>query len=303
LMRMEYWEIIHPEDREIVRERGQARMHGQEVPPEYEFRVNTKYGDVRWANATTGVIDFEGSPAIIGTLFDVTDRRRAEEEKVKLYEERIEEEKRHLLEKEKILMDLHDGIGGITTNISILAELGQKARELEQVKKTLATVSRLSKEGISEIRSFMQGLDSKELNWRNLSAELRNQGSNMLDPHGISCALETSVMDGHEQPGSLVWINIIKIYKEALTNVIKHAQAGSVVVKLDINEQRLCLDIHDDGLGCTGDQGAIHGRGLSNMRRRAADIGGTLDINAEQGTQVSFILPLPIKYPVKGIEI
>ena len=44
-----FWEIIHPEDRDMVRERGLARQEGQEVPPSYEFRIVTKDGQERWA--------------------------------------------------------------------------------------------------------------------------------------------------------------------------------------------------------------------------------------------------------------
>lgn len=299
---MEFWEIVHPNYRDLVRERGRARMHGAEEPADYEFKVLTKQGDLRWVSTTAGVIEYEGSPAIIATLFDVTDRKRVEEEKVKLYEERIEEEKRHLLEKEEILMDLHDGIGGITTNVSILSELGQKASDVESIKSTLATISRLSREGITEIRSFMQGLDSRELSWPTMVAELRNQGAKMLDQHHMALSVVTSVCDGLEQPGSFLWINLIKIYKEALTNVIKHSKAGMVAVTLQVTEHQLLLTVQDDGVGCKCDGAKTRGRGLSNMQRRAERLRGSLAVDSQQGTAVRLSLPLPVKYPVRGME-
>jgi PAS domain S-box-containing protein len=300
-LNMEFWEIVHPDFRDLVRERGRARMQGTEEPTDYEFKIVTKYGTPRWVSTTAGIIEYEGSPAIIATLFDITDRKRAEEEKVQIYEERIAEEKRHLLEKEKILMDLHDGIGGITSNISILAELGQKATDLAAVNKTLATISRLSREGISEIRSFMHGLDTKELNWRTLAAELRNQGTSMLEPHNIAFVLESTVHDGNEQPGSLLWVNLFKIYKEALTNVIKHARTGAVKVVFEVSSQRLFLTVEDNGIGWDANRG--NGRGLSNMKRRAEEIGGTMVVLSGRGTRIRVEIPLPIKYPESGIEL
>jgi signal transduction histidine kinase len=66
-------------------------------------------------------------------------------------------------EKEKILKDLHDGIGGLTSNINLLAELAQKNDDLQAVRNSLATISELSRESLSEIRSFIQSLDAKEL--------------------------------------------------------------------------------------------------------------------------------------------
>jgi signal transduction histidine kinase len=205
------------------------------------------------------------------------------------------EENRHIMEKEKILMDLHDGIGGITTNISILSELAQKETDVEGVKKTLVTISQLSREGISEIRSIMYSLDTKELSWRTMASELRIQGANLVEPHSISFTVETRVDDVQEQPTSLVWVNVFKIYKEALTNVIKHARARSVAVMLKVTADGLLLIIQDDGPGRKSKSAG--GRGLSNMWRRAEEIGGRLTLSSESGTRVSLEVPLPIKYP------
>jgi signal transduction histidine kinase len=253
---------------------------------------------VRWATIAAGVIEYEGKPAVIATLFDITDLKQAEAEKVKLYEERIAEEKKHLEEKDKIMMDLHDGIGGITTNISILSALALKTTDLEKIKKTFATIARLSREGVSEIRSFMQSLDAKELNWSTLAAELRRQGSGMVEPHNMSFTFEASVDDIEGQPGSLLWVNLFRVYKEALTNVIKHSQAGSVVVTLKINENSLQLTVRDDGIGWN--EIKKNGRGLSNMRKRAEEVGGCVTLSAENGVRMQLEIPLSAAYPLPG---
>ncbi|HUI68234.1 MAG TPA: PAS domain S-box protein [Nitrospirota bacterium] len=307
LLSMDFWNVLHPDYRGIARERGQARLAGVKFPQEYEFKIITKNGEQRWVNMTAGVIGYQGAPAVMATLFDINARKQAEDEKekfygesVKQYQKRIEEERQHRIEKEKILMDLHDGIGGITTNISILAELAQKTSSLPEIKKTVSIISRLSKEGISEIRGFMHSLDNTDLNWRTLAVELRNQGTNMVESHAITFALETSVDETHEQPGSLLWVNLFKIYKEALTNVIKHSRARNVKAKLQINHEKLLLLIEDDGVGL-GD--GRHGRGLSNMRTRAEELGGRVTILSTSGTQVRVELPLPVKYHDQGMVL
>ena len=74
------WEgIIHPEDRERVRDNGRARLRGESVPRNYEFRIRTKGGEERWVDFTAGTIRYNGEPAVLGTAFDVTDRKRAEQ--------------------------------------------------------------------------------------------------------------------------------------------------------------------------------------------------------------------------------
>jgi PAS domain S-box-containing protein len=297
---MDFWKIIHPEYRELAKERGRACLLGDKLPPEYEFKIITKKGEERWVNMTAGMINYEGEPAVIGTLFDITDRKRAEEEKIRLFEHQIAVEKRHVMEKEKILMDLHDGIGGITTNISILSELAQKAADIEKIKSTLFTISRLSREGISEIRSFMHSLDSRDLNWRTFAAELRSQGINMVEPHGISFTAETDVEEVPEQPGSLLWVNLFKIYKETLTNVIKHSKADAVAVTLKVARDGLLLAVRDNGVW---KESAARGRGLANMEKRAKEIGGKVDCSTGNGTRVSLAVPIPLKYPETGMDL
>lgn len=302
LLQTEFWALVHPEDRALVRERGLARMAGRDVPSEYEFRIVTKYGDERWVNCTAGPIDFEGAPAIIVTLFDITDRKRAEADTLRSFEERIREEARHRKEKEGIMMELHDGVGGITTNISILSELAQKSDNPGFIKSTLATISQLSREGVQEIRSFMRSLDTDELSWHSLAAEIRNQGTSTLEPHGIAFSLETTISDVEEpQPGSLLCVNLFKIYKEALTNVIKHAKATSVRVSLRIAGSRLLLSLEDNGIGL--ENAGTPGRGLLNMKKRAQELGGVLDLSSGNGARMSLELPLRSQRPVRtGVE-
>jgi PAS domain S-box-containing protein len=294
LFSRDFWQIFHPDDRNLMQEHGRVFPAGRRLPGKNEFRVLTKQGEIRWVTIASGGIEYEGRPAVIATMFDITGRKQAEEEKVKLYEERIAEENRHIREKEKIIMDLHDGIGGITTNISILSELAQKETQVEGVKKTLVTIAQLSQEGVSEIRNIMFSLDTKELHWRTMASELRIQGYNLIESHGISFTIETLVDDVQEQPTSLVWVNVLKIYKETLTNVIKHARARSVAVMLKVSADRLLLTIQDDGIGWQSKN--TGGRGLSNMWRRAEEIGGRLTLSSENGTQVGLEVPLPIQY-------
>lgn len=216
---------------------------------------------------------------------EIAERQRIEQEKDKLYNERI-------TEKERLLMDLHDGVGGITTNIFLLSELSQKMQDIESIKKTLTTISQFSQEGISEIRSLMRGLDSNALSWQALAVALRSEGAAIVEPHGIRFTIETAVDDIPMQPGSLLWVNLLRIYKEALTNVIKHAQARSITVTLKVNGHGLVLHVRDDGIGWNGN--AKCGRGSSIMKKRAEDVRGAVTISAlEKGTQVSVGMPIP----------
>ena len=79
LLAMNFWDVVHPDDQETVRERGLARQRGEAAPPRYEFRIVHKSGETRWVDFTAGAVEFGGLPASLGTAFDITGHKRAEE--------------------------------------------------------------------------------------------------------------------------------------------------------------------------------------------------------------------------------
>jgi len=79
LLARNFWDIIHPEFRELVRARGFARQGGAAVPTRYEVKLLTKEGEERWVDVHAGTIDFEGRIAAIVIVLDISDRKQAEE--------------------------------------------------------------------------------------------------------------------------------------------------------------------------------------------------------------------------------
>lgn len=292
--------IIHPDDLGMVRERALARLQGKPAPAQYEFRIVRKSGETRWLMGTFGLIEYEGKSAVISTLLDITDYKESEEDRERLYkenvrnyQEKIDEEKKHQREKEMVLMDIHDGIGGITTNIRLLAETAQKALSRADVNRALTTISDLSREGMSEIRSLMRSLDSQDISWQALLAEMKIQGSLTLEPHNIAFEMVSKVEGDIGEPRTLQYMNLFRVYREALTNIIKHAKAKKVMVELNVGGECFTLAIRDDGQGCGKNAFSGNGRGMSNMKARVAELGGTITITAEAGTCVTVEIPLP----------
>ncbi len=79
LLSMRFWDLVHPDFRDLVRERGLARQRGEDAPAHYEFKVVRKDGQERWADFTASLIEWQGKPAVLGTAFDVTERRQVAE--------------------------------------------------------------------------------------------------------------------------------------------------------------------------------------------------------------------------------
>jgi PAS domain S-box-containing protein len=79
LLEMNFWEVIHPDMRAIVKERGLARLRGSEPPSPYEVKILKKNGGERWVVFSGDTVRFEGRPAVMGIVVDITERKRAEE--------------------------------------------------------------------------------------------------------------------------------------------------------------------------------------------------------------------------------
>ncbi len=89
LLEMSFWDMVHPDFQNLARERGLARQRGDSVPSRYEFKIVAKGGVEKWVDFTAGVIEYEGKPAMLGTAFDITERKQGEEA-LRLFQQAIE---------------------------------------------------------------------------------------------------------------------------------------------------------------------------------------------------------------------
>ncbi len=79
LVRTGLSDYVHPDHRDMVEQRALARLRGEDVPTQYEFKVVTRSGEERWVHASAGRLQLQRGPAIVATFFDITERRLAED--------------------------------------------------------------------------------------------------------------------------------------------------------------------------------------------------------------------------------
>jgi PAS domain S-box-containing protein len=79
LLVMHFWDFVHPDFEELVKERGFARQRGEPLPSRYEVKIVNKCGETRWVDVSVTSIKFKGVPAGLVALLDITERKRAEE--------------------------------------------------------------------------------------------------------------------------------------------------------------------------------------------------------------------------------
>lgn len=79
LVNMNYWDLVHEDHRELAKQRGMARQKGEEVPENYEMKIVTKQGSIKWISYSARVINFNGKPAVIGISVDITESKKYQE--------------------------------------------------------------------------------------------------------------------------------------------------------------------------------------------------------------------------------
>jgi PAS domain S-box-containing protein len=81
---MHFWNIVHPDYRDVVKERGLNRQQGKEMPRAYEFKIITKNGAEKWVSLTGNPIRYEHKPTALISVTDITERKRADEDRIRL---------------------------------------------------------------------------------------------------------------------------------------------------------------------------------------------------------------------------
>lgn len=76
---MNFWDLVHPDYQELIRQRGLARQNGEDVPNRYDFKIISKSGQEIWLDYSAGVTEVEGKTIVIGVAYDISERRQFED--------------------------------------------------------------------------------------------------------------------------------------------------------------------------------------------------------------------------------
>jgi signal transduction histidine kinase len=208
-------------------------------------------------------------------------------------DQREAEREARLREREAMVQELHDGLGGLASNIALAAGIAQRADSPAPVRQALGTIERLAGEALSEIRGFMDSLDSRDADWGSFAADLCAAMGRRAEAQGLVFEADVRIDPDAAAPAPALRLNLRRLCQEAVTNVVKHAGARHVRLTLRVAGGRLHLAVADDGcgLGRPPAAGGGRSRGLEGMRRRARQLGGTLSVEGNNGTTVTLALP------------
>lgn len=195
-------------------------------------------------------------------------------------------------ERRRLRRDLHDGLGPKMAGQALILEAVRDSLEPGSPNRVLLDhLIDDSQATVAEIRQLVHGLRPPALDDLGLVGAIRALASQFE-----SGKLHMTVILPDDLPmlPAAVEVAAYRIIQEALTNVVRHAKARACTVRVIMNQQSLEIEISDDGTGLSPNRQA--GIGLSSMRERAEEIGGSLriDTQSQVGTRVHTRLPLTL---------
>jgi two-component system sensor histidine kinase DesK len=199
--------------------------------------------------------------------------------KLQLAHEEIEQLAK-VAERERIARDLHDVLGHTLSVIVLKSELAGRLITANPQRATaeMADVETIARKALSEVREAITGYRAE-----GLSAEIKRAQS-VLDAAGVTLLCEENPPALHPTEETVLALAL----REAVTNVVRHAQASQCIMRFVTYEGKTTLVVEDNGRGGVRQEG----NGLRGMRERIEAIGGRFAIDSAQGTRLTIELPL-----------
>jgi PAS domain S-box-containing protein len=293
--------LIHPDDLDRARHVNTGVSRGDR-PYEVEFRLRHKDGHyVPVLSRGYPVRREPDGPVvrIVGTHFDLTERKQAEEARER---ERSERARTELLgrmvfaqedERRRIAREMHDQFGEQLTALGLRIRMLKDAAG-ENLSPLVEALEHVAQQLDRDVDHLVWELRPTALDDLGLRAALANYVQDWSLRVGVSAELHTAGLTNDRLP-SEVETTLYRIAQEALNNIAKHARAGHVEIILERRPDHVSLIVVDDGVGFDPGEmdGERRGFGLLGMQERAALVGATLEIESAPGEGTTILVRMP----------
>jgi PAS domain S-box-containing protein len=297
--------FIHPDDRDLVFRTVANAIKNRESYSFYHRGLRSD-GDERIVHSRGFIVsDENGDPIkVVGASQDVTELKRAEEklkatsEQLRALSARLQSAREE--EGTRIARELHDELGSALTSLrwgldeidSTLSKNATKG-DANTMHRKIAALTTLVEGTVHTVRRISSELRPSILDDIGLVATLEWEIQKFERRTGITCHFDSFDRDVHltrEQSTA-----VFRIFQEALTNVIRHAGATTVEIRVKEKKGEFVLQIEDNGKGMTeSDISGTESLGLLGMRERAHLIGGEVRITSAEGGGTAVAVHLPI---------
>jgi PAS domain S-box-containing protein len=296
LRTMTFAEITHPDDVLVDQEQYRELLTGRRDSYQLIKRYMHCDGDVVWGRLTVSLIPgSDGAPPVsIGMVEDISEQKRAADELTETRRQLVasrESERLHLAR------DLHDGpmqdLYGVQFRLGKLAEsIPDEAHQAG-----LAAVQAMLEPIIDALRTTCTELRPPAFTQFGLTVGMHALATGVQETHRTLTLHLDLAQDGERLPGALQ-LAVFRVYQEALRNVVRHAQAQQLWVRLLVETHHVMLEVEDDGRGFTvrDDWNALARQGhfgLLGIAEQVALLEGQFMVHSSgHGTLVRVVLPL-----------
>jgi PAS domain S-box-containing protein len=198
-----------------------------------------------------------------------------------------------MAERQRLVRDLHDSITqklyGLVTMTGAV-QLGVEQGATDKISDMVGRIGDNARQALREMRLFLHELEPVDLEHEGLVSVLHQRLASVEGRSDIKARL---VADEKISLSVEKEVALYFIAQEALNNILRHARAKAVLVRLKKKKQTVVCEITDDGCGFDTAEVGVGGLGLKNMRERTAQIGATLKIDSQvgKGTTISISVP------------
>ncbi|WP_124980193.1 tetratricopeptide repeat-containing sensor histidine kinase [Nonlabens xiamenensis] len=233
----------------------------------------------------------------LGTLFlwrqsRYKQQRLRQEKQLAVAQAEVDNQKRLRDQRSRISRDLHDNIGSqLTYLISSLDNLKFRQSTADSpAAMTITNLSKFTRQTISELRDTIWAMNKERIDLQEIADRTSALAGQLTVAMGGELQITVDSLLQSPLPifSNINGMHLYRIIQEAINNAVKHAGAATIEIRIANKEKQLNIQVTDDGNGFDKEQ-VQAGNGLSNMQKRAEEMGATLDIQSkpDKGSQVN----------------
>ena len=216
--------------------------------------------------------------------------------------EREKIEQQHALEAERsrIARDLHDDLGASLTEISVLASTGQRPKLDEHNHTSLfQAIAGKARSLIAALDVIVWAVDPEDNSLQSFADYVTSYAEDFFSPTNMACRFKVPVAFPQMVLAGRVRHDLLMVIKEAFNNIVRHAEATEVELRLAVEAGGLAMDVTDNGKGFADAGG---GHGLKNLPARLTKLGGTCVVESRTGGGTTVRIRLPLAVSTGGIS-
>lgn len=255
-----------------------------------------------WTTRHTVFVSALLSAGLVAAFAWVAALRRVLARRTALWEKEVRErrrvEQRRLLEQERarVAQDLHDELGAGLTQIGLLGLMAARPGESpEGGRERIAMIAAKARELVGALDEIVWAINPRNDSAGSVRGYLCEYAEEFLRPAGIVCRFDTGRVRPGLELGAQPRHELFLAFKEALTNVVKHADATEVLVAISSDDTGVLVVVEDNGKGIVADATGEHGDGRLNLRARLGRIGGSCEIEGRPGGGTRVTLQAPAR--------